>query len=592
MKPSFVMEVSFEIGNKVGGIWTVVSTKAKKLAEAYGRRYMPVGLYVPEKFEILEEELPEIFKEIAERLDSKGIKLHYGLWIPAGVKAFFLDVKEFMKEKNRIKAELWEKKRIDSLFAPPDYDLPVVFGYAAGLFAREVAEAFGGLGILHAHEWLSGVALIHASIYGTRVAKVFTTHATVVGRALSGRITPEILQRLEEIARAKGVWEKHQVEKVSAEVADVFTAVSDATAEEAAKVLGRKPEVVTPNGLPQEKIPNIADLLRKKLTLQEKLKDFLATYFFPYHAFPLEDIPVIFTSGRYEIYNKGFDLFIKALGILDRMLRQSPVQKYVVAFVLTPTGTLGIKDEIAEHFMARNRLEEIVVEEARELMKRAMEKELSREDIAGFLRNLRAATARFARKTRRNAPLTPFQLANKNDEILKLLRQEGLCNSPENRVKVVYYPVYLNREDALLGMNYFDFVTVASAGVFLSRYEPWGYTPQEAGAFASIAVTTTASGFGKAVMAMGTLPGIFVVPVERAAEETARILYNLVLLPKERRLSVELAANKVIRRYFSWKRLIRRYFKAYNLALKKYLRKMAAALSASQEDQPELPQAP
>ncbi len=555
-------EVSFECGNKVGGIWTVITSKAPYIKEAFGDDYYAIGPYKKDRKEVLLEKMPRRFQYIATRLAREGIAVHYGSWVEAaGVKIFLLDTRRFRERVDSLKGKLWEKYGIDSLGTGHDFNEPLAWSYAAGMFISEAMKKLPGRHIVQLQEWLSAGALFYFDMHGVKARTVFTTHATVLGRATGGKISGNP----EQLAREKGVIAKHLTEKSAARLADALTTVSDPMADECRRVLGRKPDFITYNGLDFQVIPELPRLLSDKVIFRKKLTDFVRAYFLPYYRLSVKDFPVVYTAGRYEFFNKGYDLFIDALGEVNRRLKAAGSDRWFLAFLLVPAGTLGVKDEVIQNFAFYRRLKEI----AREDVDALVEEVYEGRDLEGRVEEMVMDFERMRAKmsTRRGSapPLCAFQLSypEKEDQIVQRLRENGLLNREEDRVKVVYYPVYLNRQDELMGMSYRNFLTAASMGVFLSRYEPWGYTPMEAASYLGTSITTSHSGFGRAVLGMGGPDGLGVVDVSRGIKEVADRIESFIMKPKDERISLEINAHKFVRDGFSWKHLITNYLNAY-----------------------------
>ncbi len=580
-----IIEVSFECGNKVGGIWTVITTKSKKMIEIFGRKnYLCIGFYNPNAIEILEKEPPSWLKEIFEELEKEGLRFYYGEWIYANdANIILIDSKEFERRKvNWIKGKFWEVYRIDSLNSGFDYNEPLAWSYSAGMLIEKIYERFTKDILVHTHEWLAGGTILYLKWKKLGIPTVFTTHATVLGRAMGNpeRILKGTFNPDEECYKY-WVQAKHFTEKATAWNSDVFTAVSEVVARESEKILGRYPDVITPNAMCKEEIRDIDYLIPRKFELRERIEEFLKTYFTLYYPIDPSDSPIIFTSGRYEFWNKGLDLFIDALGELNKRLKGTG--KNVFAFILVPTGTIGIKDIVLENFMIYKRLKEILKEEWKEIEEYIIRKvslgeaiNIKEIPIDDLIIDIKRISARLKARKKLNPPITPFKLSYNewDDAIIKRLLENGLDNRKENPVKVIYYPIYLNRPDELLGMDYFEFVLGASMGVFPSRYEPWGYTPMETAAYLSISLTTNYGGFGQWLDRMEYDPwkvGIFVVKAmgrenKEIVKQIADIMENVVNLSRGRRTELEISAARFIRKHFTWDNMIRYYLKAYDMA--------------------------
>ena len=83
-------------------------------------------------------------------------------------------------------------------------------------------------------------------------------------------------------------------------------------------------------------------------------------------------------------------------------------------------------------------------------------------------------------------------------------------------MQVVYIPCYLNGNDGVLNMDYYEVLCGLDATAFPSYYEPWGYTPLESVAFGIPTVTTSLSGFGQWILESSksdfAVSGVEVIP--------------------------------------------------------------------------------
>lgn len=563
-------EVSFECGNKVGGIWTVITSKAGFMRKSFGKNYFTVGFYNPKRVEVLEEEPPAMLSAIFSHLEKKGLKFHYGSWVDANDSNIILvDAQGMMSEADRIKAHLWEKYKIDSLGAGFDYNEPIVWSYAVGQLLEEVGRRMPGKHVVQLHEWLSAGTLFYLdSVSQVKLPTVFTTHATVLGRASGGKVGEDP----DTEAKKHNVLPKHLTEKAAARAATVFTTVSEATGEEAAKVLGRSPDVITYNAIDGDALPTLPKLMNDKAVFRQNIDDFVRSYFFPYYSLDMEDYPILYTAGRYEFMNKGYDTFIDALGRVNERLKKENYRKWFLALILVPAGTLGVKDEVIQNFVFYRRMKEMLKEDVERISDKLYMMDIEdvklRKDFGEMMMDIKRMRHHLETRRVKNPPVCAFQLSggSEGDPIMQSIKNNGLLNRPEDRVKVIYYPVYLNKEDELLGLRYRDLLTAASMGVFLSRYEPWGYTPMEAAAFLSATVTTNRAGFGMAASKIGG-KGIHVAETtESPVAHVADIIEGFVKSSKEVRLSMEIAAHKTVRNHFVWEKLGERYLKAYELA--------------------------
>lgn len=503
MSQDNLIEVSFEVANKVGGIYQVLKSKSSKMSDYYDDRYLTVGPYDEESARndfAPREDHP--YKEVFEELREKGIECHYGVWTVSGSpKCILVDASGLEKDIDGIKEELWEEYGIDSLNTGYRFDEPIKWSYAVGLLIDKLEdEKMEGDTVVHLHEWLSGPAMFQFDS-----AAVFTTHATVLGRALSNS-DYDLRGAVEEgnvdgtLAEDYGVKSKHQVEKTSAQQADVFTTVSKGTGEEAEAVLDTKPDKILPNGFNVEEYPSLEELSYNHKEKKEEFKSFLQAYFEPYYDVNLENDPrVLFISGRYEFHNKGLDLLIDALSILNK---QDGKDFFVFFFV--PSDVKGEKLEVLENLSLYEELEDYVdslIPEIRQNLLTSItsgkEASAGLDEVIKGTRKLQSLEANFHTKKNKTPPLSAFDLNYENDEILEALYENGLRNREGDRVKVIFYPTYLSVGDKLLSMDYNDAIVASSAGIFPSYYEPWGYTPVETAANGALSITTDLAGFGQ-----------------------------------------------------------------------------------------------
>lgn len=609
-------EVSFECGNKVGGIYTVLKSKARSMLKVYGNNYYALGFFNPSTYfnDFIESETPEDFSTVFEKLKREGIKCYYGRWFVANnANLILIDACEFREKEaiyktkfetlrarnvDVIKRILWEKYGIDSLRAGFDYDEPVAWAVAAGKLIEELLklERFKDRKIVvHFHEWLSGAGLLYLRYRNLPVGLVFTTHATRIGRAKSERgenLLAEVYENLNKgvyfddtQAYYYGLEAQHMLEQCSAKYADVFTVVSDVTKDEAIYFLKKEADIVTPNALDFDEFitPRAIAYLHEKY--RAKINDFLEAYFSPYYPIDTTDSLIYFTSGRYEFWNKGIDLFIDALAELNRRLYNLGITKQIFAFILVPSNIKGPKESVLRAIIEYQRLDSLIEEKFKEIRDEIIDKILQNKDIRleellgrDFKAKITVISRYFSRLRGKNPPLCAFELNydENNDLIINYLRRAGLTNKPEDRVKVIYYPCYLSPTDGLLGMDYQDFVVGASMGVFPSRYEPWGYTPFETAALRTVAITTDVSGFGRFIMRYIEDPLKSPIKVVKMVNRTrneivndlANIMFEHMQLRPEERLEMKLRARELVE-MLDWRVQINNYIKAHNLAIER-----------------------
>lgn len=581
MAPENCIEVSFEVGNKVGGIHQVLKSKAGKMKDFYGENYWTIGFYNEEK--VKDEFAPRACSNelsgVIDELEDQGIKVHCGSWrVPGSPNCLLIDISGMEKSADEIKNELWNNYEIDSMNAGQDFDEPVKWSYAAGELIKQLEKVLEGETVVHLHEWLSAPALLWVES-----PAVFTTHATVLGRALSN--SDFNLQEAvkdgsidQSLAEGHGVKSKHQLEKTAAEEADVFTTVSKVTAEEAEAVLGVEPDVILPNGFNVEEFPSLEELSYQHKKKKEKMKGFLQAYFEPYYDIGLENDPrIMFISGRYEFHNKGLDTFIDALSQLNKRDGDD-----IFVFIFVPSDVKGGRPEVLENMALYQELEDYVDSIMPKIRQKLLNALTSDREPGKALKKLIDGTSgdigslqrNFHSRMEKSAPLCAFELNYGQDQIIDYLYQKGLRNSEGDRVKVIFYPTYLSMGDRLLSMDYQDAIKASSAGIFPSYYEPWGYTPVETAANGALSITTDMAGFGKFLLENTEeedRKGIRVlerrdISDEEAAEQLAEMLEDIVSYSRTEITERKHNARRLAQ-LTSWEKLGENYRRAHEKAV-------------------------
>ncbi|MFB6144002.1 MAG: glycogen/starch synthase [Candidatus Nanohaloarchaea archaeon] len=576
------IEVSYEVANKVGGIHQVLKSKAETMKRQYGEDYYTIGYYDEEKAktEFAPRKCPK-FGGAVKELEEEGIEVHCGVWrVPGQPKCLLIDPSGMEKSVDDIKQEMWDEHEVDSMNAGEDFDDPVKWSYAVGKLIGAAEEAMEGSTVVQLHEWLSGPAMLNYE-----ASTVFTTHATVLGRTLSNAdfdLESAVSQGSidQSLAEQHGVKAKHQVEKMAAENADIFTTVSKNTGEEAEAVLGVEPDVILPNGFNVDDFPNLEELSFQHKEEKEKVKQFLQAFFEPYYDIDLENDPrILFTSGRYEYHNKGVDILIDALSKLNE--REGDPFYF---FILVPTSTKGPSPEVLENMSLYQELEDYVeglMPEIRAQLLNALTSDRDPgetiEELLGqdesLIESLRDS---FHEKRDKNPPVSAFDLSYPGDQIMDALWENGLRNRESDRVKIIFYPTYLSVGDRLMSMGYNEFIKASSAGIFPSYYEPWGYTPVETAANGALAVTTDMAGFGQYLQektAESERTGIKILERkdrddETAAENLADIISEFVSYPRTEITERKHNARRLAQ-LTSWDRLGENYFEAHRKALER-----------------------
>ncbi len=593
MKPKadILFEASWEVCNKVGGIFTVLSSKSKQIQKHYKNQYCLIGPYFEEASRTSfkeSEKIPEEHKNAFEELKAMGIICHFGTWLIEGDPFVILvDFRGYWPHLDEIKKELWESFQIDSLNAPYDFNEPVLWGYTVGIIMEKLRKTYADKKIaFHAHEWLAGSSILYIKKNGLDIPTTFTTHATILGRTIAGN-EQELYSILDKIqpeaeARKYGIIAKFSIEKASAQSADVFTTVSQITAIEAKAFLGREVDVVLPNGLDMMEFPSFEELTQKHNLYRNRLREFALYYFFPYYSFDLRESLFFFTASRYEFHNKGLDVFIEALGKLNEKMKKEKHKKTVIAFFFVPGAAGAIRPEIVNAREAFHDIKETLQEEDKDINENILyalteekpltEKSLFKED---FLRNMERKLLRLKVFKGKTAPLSTHFLNNENeDAIINGFRRAGLNNAAEDRVKVIFYPIYLSGADGLGDLDYYQTIQASHLGVFPSYYEPWGYTPLEAAALGVPAITSNLSGFGKYfydVLDRDKVPGIRVLDMENNSREEivkalTKSLNRFTNFDRKERIDNKIRARKIAF-MANWENFSLHYIEAENLSV-------------------------
>jgi glycogen phosphorylase/synthase len=534
MKVEFVFETSWEVCNKVGGIHTVISTKALNIVEELGDNYVLIGPDVWREDVTNPEFIPDetLFTEWKGRALSEGLKVKTGRWKIAGTPIVFLiDFTPYFGQQDEIFAKLWETYKLDSITGQWDYVEPALFGYAAG----KVIESFTSFYHEHLnivaqfHEWMTGTGILYLKKFAPWVATAFTTHATVLGRCIAGNNRPLYGSMNDyvpaQIAREFNVVAKQSLEKISAAEADVFTTVSELTSRECSHFLGKDVDIVTPNGFEDSFVPPPEKFDELRSTARSKLKSVAEAVL----GYSLSDnCAFIVNSGRYEFRNKGVDIFIDALGDLSR---KDDIARECVAYILMPAYHKG-----------------------------------PRQDIIDILNNNGQLNGG-------DRYLTHSLHYPSTDPVLQKIAANNLLNDEKSKVKIIFVPSYLNGYDGIFNIPYFDLLIGFDLSVFPSYYEPWGYTPLESLMFSIPTVTTSLSGFGLWVRKYFQEPGNGIAVIERTDDNEARVIADIrdfmaMFIGLNASDTAEARAKAhAISRIAMWDSLVEHYSEAYRKAL-------------------------
>ena len=475
LKPDYIFESSWEVCNKVGGIYTVLSTRAKTLQEAHQDKviFIGPGLWKREDGNYTKEESPyfredkSLFADWQWEAKENGLQVRVGRWtVPGAPIAILVDFVPYFEKKNDIYAWLWEKYQVDSLHAYGDYDEASMFSYAAALVVESFYKWKEERGewnentkvIYHANEWMCGLGALYINNKLPQIGTIFTTHATSIGRSIAGNMKPLydylFAYNGDQMAGELNMQSKHSIEKQTAHHVDCFTTVSDITAKECVELLDKPVDVVLPNGFDDSFVPSAAQFTKKRKAARKRLLDVANALLGEQLD---DDTLIVSTSGRYEFRNKGIDVFVEAM---NRLLREKDLKKKVVAFIEVP-GWVGEP----------------------------------RKDLQERLSQMTQDTPVFT--TPLDVPQVTHWLHNmSHDNVLGMMKYFDMHNRKDDHVKVIFLPCYLDGKDGILNMTYYDIVLGNDLCIYPSYYEPWGYTPLEAVAFKVPCITTDLAGFG------------------------------------------------------------------------------------------------
>lgn len=532
--PEILFEVSWEVCNKVGGIYTVLTSKCKESLTRFGEHYLFIGPDIwredHDNPDFIEDNT--LFLGWKEQAFAAGMKFRTGRWnIPGKPQVIIIDFTPLIPRKDEIFSKAWEDYRLDSISGGWDYIEAALFGYAAGMLIKSFSEYYRFKQVVaQFHEWMTGMGILYIEKESSYIGTVFTTHATTVGRSIAGNGLPlyENLSEYagDEMAARLNVTAKHSLEKMAAIDCDQFTTVSDITAEECAQLLGRKPDLITPNGFNPDLVPDTESLKEQRVVARNAIRN-IAHAIFGYEI--SEDFLAIGTSGRYEFRNKGIDVLIKSLA---RLNGEITLEKEIVLLIMVPANNYGPRRSVGQRLNG-------------ELLEISGSKHLTH--------NLHDVDS---------------------DPIIRLLGETGLDNDQKKKVKVIFIPCYLNGQDGIVNLTYYQILAGLDYTVFPSYYEPWGYTPLESIAFGVPTLTTDQAGFGLWMSSFKTdwpnLP-VAVAPRKNKSDDSLiewickAILSFSQLTEIERKKIIELAID--LSKKALWENLASFYYLAYSYAL-------------------------
>ena len=539
--PDYIFESSWEVCNKVGGIYTVLSTRAKTLKEKLQDQLIFIGPDCwRDKVNPYFSRDNALYADWQKQAAEEGLKVKVGRWnIPGEPVAILVDFTPYYAIKNEIYSKLWENFQVDSLHAYGDYDEASMFSYAAALVVESFYKHVVGEDkkvIYHGNEWMTGLGLLYIKKNLPQIATIFTTHATSIGRSIAGNNKPLydylFAYNGDQMAEELNMQSKHSIEKQTAWNVDCFTTVSEITANECKELLDKPVDFVLPNGFDNSFVPKGAVFTKKRKEARKRLLDVANALM----GTDLDDDTLIVsTSGRYEFRNKGVDVYIEAM---NRLLRDEKLKKNVLAFIDVPGWVGEPRADLRERLDSGKKYDTPLEVPA----------------VTHWLRNM------------------------SHDNVLGMLKYLDMQNRKDDKVKLIFLPCYLTGDDGIVNKTYYDVVLGNDLCIYPSYYEPWGYTPLEAVAFKVPCITTDLAGFGLwANSEKGGYceisDGVKVIrrtdynysEVADAIKDTVAEYSNFNAAEvKKSRANADKLSKKAL-----WSNFIEYYYKAYDFALRK-----------------------
>ncbi|RAK79402.1 glycogen [starch] synthase [Aspergillus fijiensis CBS 313.89] len=590
-----LFEIATEVANRVGGIYSVLKSKAPVTTAEYGERYTLIGPLNRASAAVEVEELTPSNPRLIETIQSmkeRGIEIVYGRWLIEGApRVLLIDTSTGYKYLDEWKGDLWNTAGIPSPAGDTETNETIVFGYLVAWFLGEfIAHERRKAVVAHFHEWLAGVALPLTKRRHMDLTTIFTTHATLLGRYLCAGSVDfyNNLQHFDVDAEAgkRGIYHRYCIERAAAHTADVFTTVSHITAFESEHLLKRKPDGVLPNGLNVKKFSAVHEFQNLHSQSKEKINDFVRGHFYGHNDFDLDNTLYVFTAGRYEFRNKGVDMFIESLARLNHRLKASGSKTTVVAFIIMPAQTSSLTVESLKGQAVVKSLRETIHNIEQGIGKRMYERSLAwkegdnmpdEKDLITSQDRVLLRRRLFAMKRHGLPPIVTHNMVNDHeDPILNQIRRVQLFNHSSDRVKVVFHPEFLNSSNPVLPLDYDDFVRGTHLGVFPSYYEPWGYTPAECTVMGVPSITTNLSGFGcymEELIENSSDYGIYIVDrrmkgVDDSVNQLTDFMLNFTQKSRRQRINQRNRTER-LSDLLDWKRMGLEYVKARQLALRR-----------------------
>ncbi len=597
---TLLMESAWEVCNQVGGIYTVVRSKIRSVIDKWGDNYCLIGPLVNKDIDAEFEDIKRadnVYGKAARALRKKGYNVRYGRWLVTGrPQVILLDPMDGYPKLDETKQKLAKDHGIEIRERDDLYNQVLAFNsLVSELITLVHSRNKEKIPVtIHFHEWMSIIPAFDLKKRRWPVKTVFTTHATLLGRYLAMN-EQDFYSKLpkydwEAEARKYYILPMVQIERKGAELSDVFTTVSEVTGRECKYLLGKEPDGFVPNGLNIERFIAYHEVQNLHQKYKEEIHEFVMGHFFQSYSFDLDNTLYFFTSGRFEFLNKGFDITLEALKLLNQRMIKEKQKTNVVMFFITKRPVWSINPDVLQSRGVmeeiRHNCEEITKQIDSRLFNMAAasdKKDLRLPDLNALVDDywrLRYRRTLQSWKGNRWPIIVTHNLVDDmSDEILKYLRENSLINSPEDRVKVVYHPDFISPTNPLFGIEYQDFVRGCHLGVFPSYYEPWGYTPLESIALGVPTITSDLSGFGDYTvknLEKHDESGVYVLERykksrEEYVRELADMMFEFVSRSRRERIVIRSKAEDLSEQ-FDWSKLLRFYETAYQAAHGKVVR--------------------
>ncbi|PNI98816.1 GYS2 isoform 2 [Pan troglodytes] len=546
-----LFEVAWEVTNKVGGIYTVIQTKAKTTADEWGENYFLIGPYFEHNMKTQVEQCEPVNDAVRRAVDAMnkhGCQVHFGRWLIEGSPYVVLfDIGYSAWNLDRWKGDLWEACSVGIPYHDREANDMLIFGSLTAWFLKEVTDHADGKHVVaQFHEWQAGIGLILSRARKLPIATIFTTHATLLGRYLCAA-NIDFYNHLDKFnidkeAGERQIYHRYCMERASVHCAHVFTTVSEITAIEAEHMLKRKPDVVTPNGLNVKKFSAVHEFQNLHAMYKARIQDFVRGHFYGHLDFDLEKTLFLFIAGRYEFSNKGADIFLESLSRLNFLLRMHKSDITVVVFFIMPAKTNNFNVETLKGQAVRKQLWDVA-----HSVKEKFGKKLYDALLRGEIPDLN-------------------DILDRDD--LTIMKRAIFST------QVILHPEFLSSTSPLLPMDYEEFVRGCHLGVFPSYYEPWGYTPAECTVMGIPSVTTNLSGFGcfmQEHVADPTAYGIYIVDrrfrsPDDSCNQLTKFLYGFCKQSRRQRI-IQRNRTERLSDLLDWRYLGRYYQHARHLTL-------------------------